>query len=53
MTGRAGCPPLSSCCPQNDLLQGVYNSVNPLPFNHQLFVLTVTRNRADFSAQGC
>ncbi|AGB01481.1 hypothetical protein [Methanoregula formicica] len=53
MTGLASGRPLYSRCPQGDRLQEVYNSGELLPFNHQLFVITVTRNQAELSALRC
>jgi len=53
MTGTESSGPLHACCPQGDRLQRAYNTGDLLPFDHQHFVITVTRNRAEFSTQGC
>lgn len=53
MSGAGSGRSQNTCCPQGKRLQGVYNSGDQLPINHQLFVLLVTRIRAGFSAQAC
>jgi len=53
MTGRVTACRLHDCCMKEDGWQTAGNQGDLLLVNHQLFVITSIRSRAEFPAQGC